>query len=168
MKMKSFIITCSVALIILIPCDIYLFQQDIAALRCPICQLAPTDGVALVDTQTGAIENLAPRRNGSSGYIQVGFFGCGMSHGTVTPGHYQFDFIPKAAQRTAYPCPYHAALIDTSYVLADAQQKPTAVYPVEAGRAYQIGCCDISIGADGDRLVITVASRFNGEEQPCQ
>lgn len=185
---RKFLTGCAVAMAFLISWCIHLVCQEMADGRprkaatsyCPICETIPTDGVVLVDTQTGETSTLevwlphetevgesAPweEQLNLGGYFTFVKFGSEMAY-AQSPGigEYALYFIPEDLEGQAYLCEYHAPLISTPYVLVDTHQEPKAVYAVEDGQKYQIRLNDLSIRSDGDQIIIHIFSHLFDEE----
>lgn len=190
--MRKLFIGCAVALAVLIPYNIHLFHRytgtGVAVSTdnghwnniCPLCHLAPIDGIVCVNTQTGKCdyvevwqphETLAGeaaawevQKNGASGYISFSFSEGGTSTTSAKMGSATYHFTWEDSDEEHYLCETHEAYRDDPYVIVDTKADPFEIYPVESGQKYKIRHNDVTVTSEEDQYTIDIVSHLYDRE----
>lgn len=157
-----------------------LLPPKVVTTECPFCQLYPSDGLALVDTQTGNFHMVeiwlhdvdtitepgdweTQLRNGDHstfsfmrmGQITQGSMGTELNHmgGTL------LSFTPEEINTIAYFCPEHASLAIASYVLVDRKQRDAyEVYPIQPGESFSFRHYSVSVELEDGYYKVSIES----------
>lgn len=148
--------------------------------ECPFCGLYVSDGLALVNTQTGAAQLIeiwlwddeggptepgdweTQLRNGD--HCTFSFMAIGGYQQTHMGGTL-LTFTPEIVNTTAYFCQEHSALAVAPYVLVDRSQKDHYIsYPIQPGEDLQFRHYAVSVSQDGADYVASIESSLFEQE----
>lgn len=149
--------------------------------ECPFCTLYPSDGLSLIDTQTGATSTIAiwlgdlekiaevgdwetQLKNGDHStfsFIRIGQNGYCQTH----MGGVLLIFTPEEVNTTAYFCQEHAALAIAPYVLVDLKLRDTyEVYPIRPGESFSFRHYSVSVEQEGETYEVSIESNLFEKE----
>lgn len=161
-------------------CQSGLFPPKVVTEECPFCRLYAGDGLALIDTQTGATDLVDIWLHGSSGPEEPGdwktqlrngdhstfsFMSVGDGIELTHMGGTQLIFTPEEVNTTAYFCEAHRSLATAPYVLVDRKHLDALdVYPIYPGEEFHFRHYTVFVYENELECMILIESDLFEEE----
>lgn len=158
-----------------------LFPTRVVTENCPFCMLYPSDGLSLIDTQTGAMSmieiwlkdwdtsteggdwetQLINGDHSTFSFLAIGQNGYRQTH----MGGVLLTFTPEKVDTTAYFCQEHVALAIAPYVLVDRKNNDAyEVYPIQPGKSFSFRHYSVSVEQDGKTYKVSIESNLFEKE----